>query len=136
MAAEIDLGSVDAIRGWLVGWMANELNIEVAEVEPEKPFLGYGMDSMSAMMLVGDLEGLTGYKLPPTLAWDYPSVDALADHLVSRAGTSAPEPVATAARLVATANGKPDPRAILSQLDGMSEEDMDALLAQYLDSPH
>jgi acyl carrier protein len=129
MTSEVDLGSYDSIRDWIVRWMANELNLEPVQIEAEKSFLAHGMDSMSAMMLVGDLEGLTGRRLPPTLAWDHPSVAELARHLASEGASLESRPAST---LPAAGNGPTDPRAILSQLDGMSEEDMDVLLQEYL----
>jgi acyl carrier protein len=33
------------------------------------------------MMLVGDLEEHLSRRLSPTLAWDHPTIDALATHL-------------------------------------------------------
>lgn len=135
MTCEINLQSIDSIRDWLIGWMANELNLEAREIEPDGPFLRYGMDSMSAMMLVGDLEGLVGKRLPPTLAWDYPTVNALAQHVVVEVATELqanPRERRSPARQ-STAGTEADPRAVLTKLDGMSEEDMDALLKQYLE---
>jgi acyl carrier protein len=135
MTCEINLQSIDSIRGWLIGWMANELNLEAREIEPDGAFLSYGMDSMSAMMLVGDLEGLIGKRLPPTLAWDYPTVNALAQHVVGEVATelqATPRERRSPASQSAAGN-EADPRAVLTKLDGMSEADMDALLQQYLE---
>ena len=48
----------------------------------------YGLDSLQMVSLVGDLELWLGRALAPTLAWDYPTIDALSRRL---AGEEAPE---------------------------------------------
>ena len=76
-------------------------------------FVRFGMDSVHAMMLVGDLEEHLDRRLPPTLAWTYPTVRTLAAHLAE----TSPE----------LASGDD---ALLDRLDDMSEEEIDALLAE------
>ncbi|WDD90202.1 phosphopantetheine-binding protein (plasmid) [Burkholderia sp. FERM BP-3421] len=44
-----------------------------------------GLDSLMAMELRNELCALTGRRLAPTIAFDYPSIDALATHLASLA---------------------------------------------------
>lgn len=56
------------------------------EVSPEKvdihqPFAEFGLNSVEAVNLVGDLEQWLGRQLADTLAWDYPTIEALAKHL-------------------------------------------------------
>jgi hypothetical protein len=75
------------------------------------------MDSVHAMMLVGDLEEHLKRRLPPTLAWTYPSVETLAGHLAE-----AQEPAATAAAS--------SPNDLLSRLDDLSEAEIDRLLEE------
>jgi acyl carrier protein len=43
--------------------------------------VSYGLDSVHSMMLVGDLEDALQNRFPPTLAWDYPTVEAMAEYL-------------------------------------------------------
>lgn len=75
--------SVESLRSWLIAWLAGEQGVEHAAIDPSQSFLSYGLDSVQAMSLVGDLEAKLGRRLPPTLAWDYPTIDALAEHLGS-----------------------------------------------------
>ena len=133
----IDGRSADAVKTWLAHWMASELNLDAAEIDSDRAFLSYGMDSMHAMMLVGDLEGSIGTRLSPTLAWDYPNVTALAGHIVEKAGVlvSPGKPGSRVPLDQASPAKDPDARAILAQLDGMSEEELDSLLLQYTNAP-
>ncbi len=75
-----------SITEWLVEWIAKELALPTAEIETDKSLLNYSLSSVTAMMLVGDLEEWLGLTLPPTLVWDYPSIDAIADYLIEQLG--------------------------------------------------
>jgi acyl carrier protein len=78
-----DATTVEAYRAWIHDWMAREMGIDRSLIDPDQTFLSYGMDSVQAMTMVGDLEAKTGKRLPPTLAWDYPDINALAAHLAA-----------------------------------------------------
>ena len=69
------------LAAWLASWMRTELRLEPDQVAAGRSFVSYGMDSIHSMMLVGDLEEYLQCRLSPTLAWDYPSLEALAEHL-------------------------------------------------------
>jgi acyl carrier protein len=72
---------VFTVRQWLIQHLAEALNVEQDDIDPEAPFAAYGLDSVAAVSLSGDLEDWLGRPLPATLAWDYPSIDALASYL-------------------------------------------------------
>jgi acyl carrier protein len=73
--------SIASLTSWLIDWLARELRIDRSSIDPGQSFLSYGMDSVQAMTMVGDLESMLMLRLPPTLIWDYPDIGALAAHL-------------------------------------------------------
>jgi hypothetical protein len=84
------------------------------------------------MILVGDLEDWLGLRLPPSLVWDYPSIDAMTDYLIEKARAKPTE--AKLGKLPSeTALGaepREDARQLLDRLDKLSDQDVDALLRQ------
>jgi len=114
------MASKAELTRWIGDWIVKELKLPADKLEGAKTFVRYGMDSVRAMMLVGDLEDHLGRRLPPTLAWDHPTIDALATHLAQ----------APAAAAAAASAGKRD---VLAMVDLMSDEEVDALLKKELE---
>ena len=54
-----------------------------SEVDVQAPLMELGLDSLATTQLVRQLGTSLSVQLPPTLLFDYPTVDALSDHLVS-----------------------------------------------------
>lgn len=73
--------TVAEIQEWLVSYLAEQLLIEANEINITIPFDRYGLDSATAIGLTGDLEDWLAVELDPTLIYDYPSVEALSQHL-------------------------------------------------------
>ncbi len=79
----------NAIQAWLVHQIAARIGLPPEQIDPHEPFTTYGLDSVEAVGLTGDLEVWLGRSLSPTLAWDYPDISRLARHL---AGEPSPQP--------------------------------------------
>ena len=74
--------SIVKIEAWLVEQLADVLSIEASSVDVAQPLTRYGLDSIDAVTLVGDLEDWLDLELPSTLLWDYPSVEKAAAYMV------------------------------------------------------
>lgn len=69
------------IEALLIERVADLLELDPTEVDPSAPHATYGLDSATALMLAADLEEDLGVPMPDSLAWDYPTLRALAAHL-------------------------------------------------------
>jgi acyl carrier protein len=107
------------LSAWIENWLRKELRLRAGQLEQDKTFVGFGMDSVLATMLAGDLEELLGRRLPPTLAWDFPTIGALAAHLAQ---------LPDAAPLQARSSDA----ELLEKLDDLSDEEIERLLAERL----
>jgi len=106
--------------------IAERLKFPAREIDVDMPFASLGMDSMTAVLLAGDLETYLGRSLPPTLMYDHPSIAALAAHLAEGTDVETPAPEVQQRIDRSTAQG------LLERLDDLPEEDAGALLAEML----
>ncbi|MCZ7431310.1 type I polyketide synthase [Streptomyces sp. WMMC1477] len=87
----------DEVLAVLTEEVAGRLSVPPAEVDPRTPVASFGLKSVDMVGIVGRLETLTGRELPATLVWEYPTIEALAEHLgreqaPARAAAPAPPP--------------------------------------------
>lgn len=75
--------SATEIQDWIVAYLATLLEVEPEEIDVTVPFDRYGLDSSAAFGLTGDLEEWLQAEIDPTLLYDYPTVEALVQHLSS-----------------------------------------------------
>ncbi|MBG0747226.1 MAG: acyl carrier protein [Planktothrix agardhii KL2] len=112
--------SVATIEGWLVSQLAERLELEALEIDLEEDFTNYGLNSIEAINLSGDLETILGRRLPPTLLWDYPNICTLAKYLADH----------NTLDITQYQNGisPKDAEHLLQHLDQLSDTDVDTLL--------
>ena len=82
--------SVAAIQNWLKAKLAEYLDIKPDSIDVTKPFSSYGLASVDAVGLSGDLEDWLGRTLSPTVVYDYPDIARLARYLAGDAAVVAP----------------------------------------------
>ncbi|MFF7591553.1 acyl carrier protein [Kitasatospora purpeofusca] len=73
--------SPEAVRAWLVSRIAHFLKVPAEEIEPDVPLADYGLESVYAFALAGEIEDTLGVLVEPTLVWDVDTVNALTAHL-------------------------------------------------------
>lgn len=72
---------VEAIQNWLVNQLASQLSLDTSKIKVSEPLTRYGLDSIDAVTMVGDLEDWLELELPSTLFWDYPTIEKSAQYL-------------------------------------------------------
>jgi acyl-CoA synthetase (AMP-forming)/AMP-acid ligase II/alkylation response protein AidB-like acyl-CoA dehydrogenase/acyl carrier protein len=136
-ALEVPLGQRDLagssqreMQTWLVEWLSRNLKIAIADIEPDRAFADYGIDSVTAVELAQDIQDT--WKLPgeldATIAWNFPTIATLANHLTSRLPISGAKVQATDLPLAPSISPLHAPAG--DSLDTLSTQDMAELLAQ------
>jgi acyl carrier protein len=77
-----EVSSTQAVQNWLVKQLAEQLSLDPKTVNASEPLTRYGLDSIDAVTMVGDLEDWLDLELPSTLFWDYPTIEKSASYLV------------------------------------------------------
>jgi alkylation response protein AidB-like acyl-CoA dehydrogenase/3-oxoacyl-(acyl-carrier-protein) synthase/acyl carrier protein len=105
-----------ALSAWLVQWCVSHLELPASSIDTSQPFSNLGLDSNDAVRLARDLGQRIGLDLDATLAWNFPSIDSLSEHLAVELEFQAGSRVA-----------RPSAPASL-ELEGLTEEEALALL--------
>lgn len=71
------------IRTWLINSLAKWLEMNSDDIDTSVEFEQYGLDSAASIGLMGELEDWLGQEITPYLIYEYPTVDALVNHLSS-----------------------------------------------------
>ena len=82
----------ETIETWLLEWLSQRAPIAREQLDRDRPFAEYGLDSLAAVELSGALEEWLQIKLTPILAWNYPTPAALSRYLAREASAVESEP--------------------------------------------
>ncbi|MFJ5927356.1 SDR family NAD(P)-dependent oxidoreductase [Kitasatospora sp. NPDC092948] len=93
-AEEVPAPDAREIEAWLIERLARTLGQDPAGIDPTAPIAGLGMRSVDLVSLIGELERHLDRTLSATLAWAYPTVEALAAHLAGAGPAPAEAPQA------------------------------------------
>ncbi len=72
---------IEAIENWLVNRISQRLQIEPTEINRQEPLASYGLDSLQVIEMSAELEAWLQRPVMPTIVYDYPTVEALAQRL-------------------------------------------------------
>lgn len=71
----------ETVTGWLVQRLARQLQVDASEIDVARPFVQYGLDSVSAVQIAAELESFVGEPIPATLLYEAPTINAVAAKL-------------------------------------------------------
>ncbi|HSK41625.1 MAG TPA: acyl carrier protein [Arenibaculum sp.] len=72
----------EAVSQWLVAKFAHKLGVPESEIDIDKVFPDFDLDSTEVLVLSGELEKWLGFELMPTAMWYHPTIGKLAAHIV------------------------------------------------------
>ncbi len=124
------LGAVQSLpdlKAWLVAWVAQTLDLPLTAVDPQRPFAEYGLDSVAAVELTEALQSVIQTPLSPTLAYEYPTIEAVATYLGAQMGMMSPE---SPSHSPASAQDDDDLTTLVDELADLSAAEVEELLGQ------
>jgi len=78
-----NINSQEDIEDWLVEKLVEVAKLNVDDVDVTEPLASYGINSVDAVHLSGELEDWLGYEIPSSIIYQFPTIEALANHLSS-----------------------------------------------------
>lgn len=69
--------SSDEVEDWLVQRFAVLADMSSEEMDVDRPFVDYNLDSAVAVTVSRELAAWVGRELPITLFWEYPTIASL-----------------------------------------------------------
>jgi myxalamid-type polyketide synthase MxaE and MxaD len=115
----------DVMKDYLCSEVAKVLRSSPARINHKQPFKTVGLDSLMTLELRNRLERTLGFKLSPTMLFNYPTVVALAPRLLEKMSFDLEEPkqpIVTEIRLP----------TVNTNLDSLSKDELEDLLAKEL----
>jgi len=82
--------SVEAMKSWLISEIEELLSVNGQDLALDEPLVNYGLSSMTGMILSGDIETWLGIQLDPSVAWEYPTIESLANYLAEEVQNQKP----------------------------------------------
>ncbi|MEM8535547.1 MAG: beta-ketoacyl synthase N-terminal-like domain-containing protein, partial [Chloroflexota bacterium] len=95
------------VQGWLVQHLASRLGIAPDTLDIHQPFARYGLASVEAVGLAGELADWLERPISPTVVWEHPTIERLAQYI-------------TVSTVQARENGRTTPLAEPIAIVGMS----------------
>ncbi|MGK7875123.1 MAG: AMP-binding protein [Xenococcaceae cyanobacterium] len=87
LGEERKLHNIDIIESWIETWLAKQPEIKAKAIKRQTSFADYGMDSVLAVELIEALENWLEITLEPTILWNFPTIESLAQYLESEMPT-------------------------------------------------
>jgi acyl transferase domain-containing protein/acyl-CoA synthetase (AMP-forming)/AMP-acid ligase II/acyl carrier protein len=75
--------TIAEIENWLTAKIAEILEVSTVEIDRQQPLAIHGLNSLKAVSIATELETWLGIEVAPTIVYEYPSIQALANYLGS-----------------------------------------------------
>lgn len=123
-----NLATEREVRLWLIQRIASQLELELEKVDPTAQFSEFGLTSMEAVSISGELEQALRVKLPATLLWDYETIERLADH-IGKEYLASPDKSSHVTTASVASLDVDNQKSVQERVAHLSEEELDAILS-------
>ena len=131
-ADEIDRLS-ERVESWLIDWLSGRAGVAAENIHRDKPFAEYGLDSLTAVELSHEIEQWLGVQVTATVAWNYPTVAAMAGYLAREVADSSGD---NGAAVADDHEPGSDFERVLAEIEMMSEGEAEKYLDKHGSTGH
>jgi acyl carrier protein len=71
---------VAKVQEWLIDYIADLTGVEKTAISEQSQFSALGLDSAAVIGMTGDLSDWLGKEIDPTIVYEYPTIEGLAQH--------------------------------------------------------
>lgn len=75
----------ETLTAWLTERLAVHARTKPEDIQPDVPMASYGLDSVTTVTMLVEIEDELGFPLDPNVPWEYPTIDALTGYLMGEA---------------------------------------------------
>lgn len=72
------------LSNWLVKKLTAINTLKESEISLNKPVANYGLDSLHALAIAGELEEMLDIELPTTMVWQYPTIEKITQFIFDK----------------------------------------------------
>jgi acyl carrier protein len=77
--------SASSIETWFVMQLAEQMSVDVSEIDAEDRFDSFALDSAKLMLIGSRAEKMLGFQISPSQLWLYPTIRGLSERLAEEA---------------------------------------------------
>lgn len=115
--------AAERIELWVMAWLIERVGLDPVDLDRNRPFAEYGVDSLTAVELSQELEDQFGVPVTPVVAWNHPTPAAITRYLAEQ--TTGSKSVSPSEKLA-----DDDLGGMLDEIENLSEEEALRLLAE------
>jgi acyl carrier protein len=112
------------IKSWLLSQLGKQLRINSEQIDSQKSLTDYGLDSLIAIDLSGELSNILGFQLPPDIVLNYPTIDSLSLYLANQS-EPLPNTLTQSMNIEKT-------EQLLENLDKLEDQEVERLLSSLM----
>ncbi|MBI4852599.1 MAG: AMP-binding protein [Acidobacteria bacterium] len=132
VSKENNIVSKDFIKQWIKEWTSKKTGIEIKDIQMDKEFTHYGFDSLAGVTMAQDLEDVLGFPIPPTITWDYPTLNKATDYIYENISlstiTKTPQNIIKQEVETPKTNSRLD--SLFEQIENLSDDEASKLIAK------
>jgi acyl carrier protein len=72
------------IGNWMTDWLVARAGVDPANIDHQRPFSDYGLDSMTGVELCSDIEDWSDIAVTPLDAWNHPTVADMSAYIAEK----------------------------------------------------